>query len=113
MKPPIVRGVFPALLFIATLPTGGPLRAGGGVALAQAPADEEKSSPATAGRVPPLVVARPDELGERSMSGAYRFYLGTTHAHSGYSGDHAKTVATKFNKGVADYGRHTPIEIYE
>lgn len=47
------------------------------------------------------------------MSGAYRFYLGTTHAHSGYSGDHAKTIATKMNNGVADYGRHTPIEIFE
>jgi hypothetical protein len=58
-------------------------------------------------------VARPAELGERSMSGAYRFYLGTLHAHSGYSGDHAGTVATKFNKGVADYNRHTPLEVYE
>ena len=47
------------------------------------------------------------------MAGTYRFYLGTTHAHSGYSGDHASTIATKFNKGVADYNQHTPIEIYE
>jgi len=58
-------------------------------------------------------VARPGERAERSMAGTYRFYLGTTHAHSGYSGDHASTIATKFNKGVADYNQHTPIEIYE
>jgi hypothetical protein len=63
--------------------------------------------------VPPPRVARPDELTERSMSGGYRFYLGTLHAHSGYSGDHASTIATKFNKGVADYNRHTPREVYE
>jgi hypothetical protein len=55
---------------------------------------------------------RPGELGEPSMSGTYRFYLGTTHAHSGYSGDHAKTIAEKFNNGVADYNRHTPREVY-
>jgi hypothetical protein len=65
------------------------------------------------GRVRPPVLARPGELDERSMSGAYRFYLGTLHAHSGYSGDHAKTVATKFNKGVADYNQHTPLDVYE
>ena len=63
------------------------------------------------GQQPP--VERPGELSESSMSGAYRFYLGTLHAHSGYSGDHATTIATKFNKGVADYNQHTPIEIYE
>src|SRR5947208_11849459 len=58
-------------------------------------------------------VARPGELAERSMSGAYRFYLGTTHAHSGHSGDHAKTIATRFNNGAADYDRHTPLEVFE
>ncbi|MDB5294546.1 MAG: hypothetical protein JWO31_529, partial [Phycisphaerales bacterium] len=62
--------------------------------------------------VPPLVIARPAELAEPSMSGAYRFYLGSTHAHSGYSGDHAKTVATKFNNGAADYARHAPAEVF-
>jgi hypothetical protein len=74
----------------------------------QAEAEAEPSP----GRVPPLVIQRPGELGETSMSGTYRFYLGTTHAHSGYSGDHAKTIAEKFNKGVADYNQHTPREIY-
>jgi hypothetical protein len=53
-----------------------------------------------------------ETLSETSMSGAYHFYLGTTHAHSGYSGDHAKTIAEKFNNGVADYNRHTPREVY-
>jgi hypothetical protein len=71
------------------------------------------SSTATPGRAEPPPVARAGELTEHSMSGTYRFYLGTTHAHSGFSGDHASTVATKFNKGVADYTQHTPIEIYE
>ena len=56
-------------------------------------------------RAQPQQVARPGELSEKSMSGTYRFYLGTLHAHSGYSGDHASTIATKFNKGVADYDR--------
>jgi hypothetical protein len=97
------------LLFLFTLAGGG---LSGGAAEQKA-AEDEKSSEAAPGRVPPLVIVRPGELDETSMSGAYRFYLGTTHAHSGFSGDHAKTVATKFNKGVADYNRHTPFEIYE
>jgi len=64
-------------------------------------------------RVPPLVIARPAELGETSMSGQYHFYLGTTHAHSGFSGDHAKSVADKLNHGVANYDLHQPLEIFE
>ncbi len=73
--------------------------------------EEELLRPA--GRVGPLVVQRPGEVDEKSMSGAYRFYLGTTHAHSGYSGDHQKTIATKLGKGTADYSLHTPAEIFE
>ena len=69
-----------------------------------------KGSP---GRVPPIAIARPGEVDEKSMSGAYRFFLGTTHSHSGYSGDHAKTVAEKLNGGVADYTKHLPLEIFE
>jgi trimeric autotransporter adhesin len=111
---------------MAALSTGGLIRAGGGPASAaerggettqtaaeQRPAEEAKSSEETTRRVQPLVIARPGELDEKSMSGAYRFFLGTTHAHSGYSGDHAKTVATKLNHGEADYDRHTPLEIFE
>src|SRR3954454_10860436 len=115
MKLPTIpdRGLSLSLLFIAGMASVGALRAdeaAGGAT--QNPADEEKTDEVAPARVPPLVVARPGELAETSMSGAYRFYLGTTHAHSGYSGDHAKTVATKFNGGVADYGRHTPAEIF-
>ena len=95
--------------------SGGLFCAGGGYAQAaeQKAAADEKTSEKTPGRARPLVVARPDELDEKSMAGGYRFYLGTLHAHSGYSGDHATTIATKFNKGVADYGQHTPLEIFE
>lgn len=53
------------------------------------------------------------EVSERSMSGEYRFYLGTLHAHSGYSGDHAKRIAKKFNHGVANYQMHTPAEVFQ
>lgn len=42
----------------------------------------------------------------------YHFYLGTPHSHSGYSGDHAKVIATKFNHGVANYELHQPAEVF-
>lgn len=61
----------------------------------------------------PIRVVRPAELREKSLSGAYEFYLGSPHAHSGYSGDHAKTLAEKFNQGVANYNLHTPREVFE
>jgi hypothetical protein len=133
MKPRASRCLSLWLVLIAALSIGGPLPDGArsfaaGAAQDEIPkpaknaaaarskaADEEKTEPKQEqppGRVPPLVIKRPGELGETSMSGTYRFYLGTTHAHSGYSGDHAKTIAEKFNKGVADYNRHTPREIY-
>ncbi len=92
------------------------IRWGGSLAPAaagQSPADEGKAGEGSPDRMPPLAIARPGELDETSMSGAYRFYLGTTHSHSGYSGDHAKIIATKFNDGVADYDRHIPLEIFE
>src|SRR4051812_35679959 len=98
MKRSISRRTGLARFLVALLAVGGLCRDGRGPALAAEKGED---------------VARPGELGETSMSGAYRFYLGTTHAHSGYSGDHAKTVATKLNQGVADYDRHTPIEVFE
>jgi hypothetical protein len=107
MPPLARRNAYPLLLLIVALGGGTPSRAVG-------PDDDEpKARGQGPGRVAPLVIARPGELGEASMTGAYRFYLGTTHAHSGYSGDHAKTIATKFRDGVADYGMHTPIEVFE
>lgn len=54
---------------------------------------------------------RPADIAERSLSGEYRFFLGNLHAHSGFSGDHAKTIATKFNNGVANYDLHQPAEV--
>lgn len=45
--------------------------------------------------------------------GEYSFFLGNLHAHSVYSGDHAKVVAEKFNKGVRTYAMHTPAEVLE
>lgn len=44
--------------------------------------------------------------------GQYNFYLGNLHAHSIYSGDQAKTVAEKQNKGVARYDVMTPAEVF-
>ena len=132
MKLPTPRCAYVSLFLKAALLSGGLSLTGSGPAHAteagagaeqtaagekpaveQRPAEKEKSSEETSGRVRPLVVTRPGELDERSMSGAYRFYMGTTHAHSGYSGDHAKTIATKFNNGAADYDRHTPFEVFE
>jgi len=63
-------------------------------------------------RPQPIRIVRPREVREKSLSSDYRFYLGNLHAHSGYSGDHAKTVATKFNQGVANYDLHKPGEIF-
>ncbi len=57
-------------------------------------------------------VARPAERQEKSLSGTYHFYLGTLHSHSGFSGDHARTVANRFNHGLADYSRHQPAEVF-
>lgn len=73
--------------------------------------DEESSGAASTERVAPIQLARPAELREKSLLGRYEFYLGTLHAHSGYSGDHAKSVATKYNHGVANYEMHTPAEV--
>jgi hypothetical protein len=88
-------------------------KAGVKKAAATAAAEEEESGPATApARVQPIRIARPAELKETSMSGAYHFYLGTPHSHSGYSGDHAKVIATKFNHGVANYELHRPAEVF-
>lgn len=63
-------------------------------------------------KVPPLLIARPAELAEKSMSGKYHFYLGSTHAHSGFSGDHASGIAKK-NNGVADYSKDQPAELFK
>jgi len=59
----------------------------------------------------PIIIARPAELRERSMSGTYQFFLGNLHGHSVFSGDHAKTVATKMNSGKATYDKHQPSEV--
>lgn len=64
-------------------------------------------------QAPPIRIVRPAELREKSLSGAYEFFLGSLHAHSGYSGDHAKTLAEKFNRGVVNYDLHTPREVFE
>jgi hypothetical protein len=60
----------------------------------------------------PLKIVRPAELAEKNMSGDYRFFLGSPHSHSVYSGDHAKTVATNYNKGIKTYDIHTPAQCY-
>ncbi len=72
---------------------------------------EESSQAAAPAKMAPLVIARPDEVSEKSLSGAYHFYVGTLHSHSVYSGDVAKSVATKYNHGVATYDIHTPAEV--
>lgn len=76
--------------------------------------DEPEIAPTNAppAKGEPIKIVRPKEVHEKSMSGQYQFYLGNLHAHSGYSGDHAKTIANKFNKGVANYNLHTPAEIF-
>lgn len=45
--------------------------------------------------------------------GHYSFYLGNLHAHSVYSGDHAKVVAEKENHGAPTYDKHTPAQVLE
>jgi hypothetical protein len=75
--------------------------------------DGELITEAKNAKVQPIVIVRPQDVDEKSMSGQYHFYLGTTHAHSGYSGDHQKTIAEKLNKGAANYSLHTPAEIFE
>ena len=79
----------------------------------KAAGEEEAEVESTPGKVPPLLIARPTELTERSLSGQYQFFLGCLHSHSVYSGDHAKTVATKFNNGTANYQMHTPAEVFQ
>lgn len=81
----------------------------------EAKTGKKKKSPeaaAIAAAAKPIRLAHPEDVREKSLSGRYQFYLGTLHAHSGYSGDHAKTVATRFNDGVADYSRHQPAELF-
>jgi hypothetical protein len=120
------RIVIPALALLLALTSGDPSLSFGGPCHAAArgaddarggsqegPDDEAKPEGDEPGRVPPPAISRPGERDESSLSGAYKFYLGTTHSHRGYSGDHANTVATKFNDGVADYGRHIPLEVFE
>lgn len=59
-----------------------------------------------------IAVAKPEDLREKSLSGTYRFYMGTLHAHSIYSGDLQKGYATK-NNGVPIFDQHTPAQILE
>ncbi len=73
---------------------------------------QNRSKPATNTPALRIAVARPAEREEKSISGAYHFYLGTLHSHSGFSGDHAKTVATRFNHGLANYSLHQPAEVF-
>ncbi len=76
---------------------------------------EQLNSGTTSDIKPPVVriaVSRAADLQERSLSGQYHFYLGTLHSHSGYSGDHARTIANRFNQGLADYSIQQPAEIF-
>jgi hypothetical protein len=83
------------------------------VAAQQLGAEAKAKSAPQPTQSPPIRIVRPAELREKSLSGEYEFYLGSPHAHSGYSGDHAKMLAEKFNQGVANYDLHTPREVFE
>src|SRR5690349_15769595 len=100
---PIRRLLLPALILIASSVFAQPKKGD----------DGELITEAKNAKVQPIVIVRPQDVDEKSMSGQYRFYLGTTHAHSGFSGDHQKGIAEKLKKGVANYSLHTPAEIFE
>lgn len=62
-------------------------------------------------KVAPIIIIKPADKAEKTLSGKYQFFLGTTHSHSIYSGDLAKGVATKKYNGVANYSVQTPADV--
>ena len=105
MKKKRVEAATVGMVLLLALPAGG--------LAAQPPAARAGGGHPSPHRPPPIRIERPADLKESSITGAYRFYLGNLHAHSGYSGDHAKSVAEKMNNGVANYELHRPAEIFE